>query len=84
MLVTVFNRITPPDQAPLASVAPAGLLPDHATPSRQALGRMLVRPFGALGRAHQARLHRHVSEVRRGDDLLATISRKWRGCRARQ
>ncbi|KGJ65665.1 hypothetical protein BJA5080_02310 [Bradyrhizobium diazoefficiens SEMIA 5080] len=48
-------------------------MPDHATPSREALGRMLVHPFGKLRRAHHAGLHRNVGEVRRGDDLLVTI-----------
>src|SRR5437588_11809068 len=58
---------------PLISGSPAALLADHATPSRQPLGRMLVHPFGKLRRAHHAGLHRDLGEVRCGDDLLVTI-----------
>src|SRR3954451_20583000 len=57
--------------APISG-APAALLTDHAAPSCQALGRMLVHPLGELWCAHQAGLHRDLGEVRRGDDLLVT------------
>ena len=36
---------------------------------------MLLHPLGELRRAHQAGLHRDVSEVRGGDDLLVAICR---------
>ena len=51
----------------------AGLLADHATPSCEALGRMLVHPFGELRRAHQAGLHRDLGEIRGRDDLIMTV-----------
>jgi hypothetical protein len=56
--------------------SPAILFANHAAPCRQALGGMLLHPLGELRRAHQAGLHRHVSEVRRGDDLLVAICRR--------
>ena len=37
---------------------------------------MLLHPIGELGRAHQAGLHRDVSEVRGGDSLLVAICRR--------
>jgi hypothetical protein len=37
---------------------------------------MLLHPLGELRRAHQARLHRDLSEVRGGDDLLVAICRR--------
>ena len=49
---------------------------DHAAPCRKALGRMLIHPVGELRRAHQAGLHRNVSEIRSGDDLLVAICRR--------
>jgi hypothetical protein len=59
---------------PLSS--PAILFADHAAPCRQALGGMLLHPLRELRRAHQARLHRDLSEVRGGDGLLAAICRR--------
>jgi hypothetical protein len=56
--------------------SPAILFTNHAAPCRQALGRMLLHPLGELRRAHQAGLHRDVSEVRGGDSLLAAICRR--------
>jgi hypothetical protein len=56
--------------------SPAILFADHAAPCRQALGRMLLHPLGELRRAHQAGLHRDVSEVRGGDDLLVAFCRR--------
>src|SRR5712691_7175345 len=56
--------------------SPAILFADHAAPRRQALGRMLLHPLRELRRAHQAGLHRDVSEVRGGDGLLAAICRR--------
>jgi hypothetical protein len=37
---------------------------------------MLFHPLGHLRRAHQTGLDRDVSEVRRGDGLLATFRRR--------
>ena len=54
---------------------PASLFANHAAPCRQALGRMLLHPFGELRRAHQAGLHRDLSEVRGSDGLLVAICR---------
>ena len=56
--------------------SPAILFADHAAPCRQALGGMLLHPLGELRRAHQAGLHRDVSEVRGGDGLLVAICRR--------
>jgi hypothetical protein len=56
--------------------SPAIRSTNHAAPCRQALGRMLLHPLGELRRAHQARLYREVSEVRRGDGLLAAVCRR--------
>jgi len=56
--------------------SPAILFADHATPRRQALGWMLLHPLGELRRAHQAGLHRDLSEVRGGDGLLVAICRR--------
>ena len=39
---------------------------------------MLLHPLGELRRAHQAGLHRDVSEVRGGDGLLVAICREER------
>ena len=61
------------EDSPLSS--PAILFANHAAPCRQALGGMLLHPLGELRRAHQAGLHRDISEVRGGDDLLAAICR---------
>lgn len=55
---------------------PAILLTDHAAPCRKTLSRMLIHPVGELRCAHQAGLHRDVSEVRGGDSLLAAICRR--------
>ena len=49
---------------------------DDTTPCPKALGRMLLHPIGKLWRAYQAGLHRHVSEVRRGNGLLMAICRR--------
>ena len=49
---------------------------NHAAPCRKTLGRMLFHPLGELRRAHQAGLHRDVSEARGGDGLLAAICRR--------
>src|SRR3954454_953829 len=65
------------DGAPPILNSPADLLADHAAPPGEALGRMLVHPFGELRRAHQARLHRDVGEVGCGDGLLMAV--RWRG-----
>ena len=64
----------PARKATLSS--PAILFTNHAAPCRQALVRMLLHPLGELRRAHQAGLHRDVSEVRGGDGLLAAICRR--------
>jgi len=56
--------------------SPAILFANHAAPCRQALGGMLLHPLGELRRAHQAGLHRDVSEVRGGNNLLAAICRR--------
>ena len=56
--------------------SPAILFANHAAPCRQALGGMLLHPLGELRRAHQAGLHRDVSEVRGGDGLLVAICRR--------
>ena len=56
--------------------SPAILFSNHAAPCRQALGGMLLHPLGELRRAHQAGLHRDVSEVRGGDGLLVAICRR--------
>ena len=56
--------------------SPAILFTNHAAPCRQALGGMLLHPLGELRRAHQAGLHRDVSEVRGGDGLLVAICRR--------
>jgi hypothetical protein len=56
--------------------SPAILFADHAAPCRQALGGMLLHPLGELRGAHQAGLHRDVSEVRGGDGLLVAICRR--------
>jgi hypothetical protein len=56
--------------------SPAILFANHAAPCRQALGGMLLHPLGDLRRAHQAGLHRDVSEVRGGDGLLVAICRR--------
>src|ERR1700737_3364791 len=56
--------------------SPAIPFANHAAPCRKALGRMLLHPLGELRRAHQAGLHRDVSEVRGGDGLLAAIRRR--------
>ena len=56
--------------------SPAILFANHAAPCRQALGGMLLHPFGELRRAYQAGLHRDVSEVRGGDSLLVAICRR--------
>src|ERR1700694_5873066 len=56
--------------------SPAILFADHAAPSRQALGGMLLHPLGELRRAHQAGLDRDLSEVRGGDGLLVAICRR--------
>ncbi len=56
--------------------SPAVLFADHAAPCRQALGGMLLHPLGELRRAHQAGLHRDVSEVRGGNGLLVAICRR--------
>jgi len=56
--------------------SPAILFAYHAAPCRKALGRMLLHPLGELRRAHQAGLHRDVSEVRGGDGLLVAICRR--------
>ncbi len=56
--------------------SPAILFADHTAPRRQALERMLLHPLRDLRRAHQAGLHRDVSEVRGGDGLLAAICRR--------
>jgi hypothetical protein len=59
---------------PSALSSPAVLFADHAAPFRKALGRMLLHPLSQLRRAHQAGLHRDVSEVRGGHGLLVAIS----------
>ena len=41
--------------------SPAILIADHAVPCHEALGRMLLHPFGKLWCAYQAGLHRDVS-----------------------
>jgi len=56
--------------------SPAILLANHAAPSRQALGGILLHPLGKLRRAHQSGLHRDISEVRGGDGLLVAICRR--------
>jgi hypothetical protein len=56
--------------------SPAILFADHAAPRRKTLGRMLLHPVGELRRAHQAGLHRNVSEIRGGDGLLVAICRR--------
>ena len=56
--------------------SPAIPFANHAAPCCQALGRMLLHPLGELRRAHQAGLHRDVSEVRGGDGLLVAICRR--------
>jgi hypothetical protein len=49
---------------------------EHAAPCCKPLGRMLIHPVGELRCAHQAGLHRDVSEVRGGDGLLVAICRR--------
>src|SRR5580704_9918286 len=56
--------------------SPAIPFADHAAPCRKALRRILLHPLGELRRAHQAGLHRDLSEVRGGDDLLVAICRR--------
>ena len=56
--------------------SPAILFADHAAPCRKTLGRMLLHLLGELRRAHQAGLHRDVSEVRGGNGLLVAICRR--------
>lgn len=56
--------------------SPAILIADHAAPCREALRRMLLHPFGKLRRAHQAGLHRDISEVGGSDGLLVAIRRR--------
>ena len=51
----------------------AALFADHTAPRREALSRMLFHPVGKLRRAHQACLHRDVSEIRGGDGPLVAI-----------
>jgi hypothetical protein len=48
----------------VATLSSPAVLFANAAPCRQALGRMLLHPLGKLRRAHQAGLHRDVSEVR--------------------
>jgi hypothetical protein len=57
------GRELPRGRLPSALSSPGILLANHAAPCRQALGRMLLHPLGELRRAHQAGLHRDVSEV---------------------
>ena len=64
------------DKPLLLLSAPAISATHYAAPSGETLGRMLPHPFGKLRRAHQAGLHRHIGEVRRGDGLLMTIGRR--------
>ena len=56
--------------------SPAILFTEHAALCCKALGRMLIHPVGQLRCAHQAGLHRNVSEVRGGDGLLVAICRR--------
>ena len=63
-------------KAPSTLSSPAILFANHAAPCREALGGMLLHPLGELRRAHQAGLHRDVSEVRGGNNLLAAICRR--------
>jgi hypothetical protein len=67
---------TPARKAAFTLGSPAIPFANHAAPCCQALGRMLLHPLGELRRAHQAGLHRNVSEVRGGDGLLVTICRR--------
>ena len=60
-------------ELPSTLSSPAILFTNYAAPCRQALGRMLLHPFGELRRAHQAGLHRDFGEVRRGDSLFVAI-----------
>src|SRR6516162_1935714 len=71
-LTTFAMRCGPP----FTLSSPATLFADHTAPCREALGRMLLHPVGKLRRAHQARLHRDVSEIRGGDEPLVAISRR--------
>ena len=65
------------ERMPLSTLSsPAILSANHAAPCRQALSRMLLHPLGELRRAHQAGLHRDLSEVRGGDGLLVAIRRR--------
>jgi hypothetical protein len=57
------------------SGSPAVLFSDHAAPCRQPFSRMLLHPLRKLRRAHQAKLHRDVCDVRGRDDLLVAIDR---------
>jgi hypothetical protein len=52
------------------------MLADDAAPSSQALDWMLLHPISELRRADQTRLHRDISKLRGGDDLLAAICRR--------
>jgi hypothetical protein len=52
---------------------PATRFADHAATCREALGRMLLHPFGELRRAHQAGAQREISKVGGGDDKLAAV-----------
>ena len=71
----VTKRFKASGEADFHPKLPAILFANHAAPCRQAVGRMLLHPLGELRRAHQAGLHRDVSEVRGGDGLLvATMS----------
>lgn len=55
----------------------AAILPaDDATPSCKSFRRILLHPLGELGRAHHARLHRYLGEIRAGNGPLTAISRK--------
>jgi hypothetical protein len=86
MQIIFFNATDPADQL-VAACARCALFPDHAlgspaflaadnaSPCRKTLGRMLLHPLGELRRAHQAGLHRNISEVRGGDGLLVAICR---------
>jgi hypothetical protein len=56
--------------------SPAIQFANHTAPCRQTLGGMLLHPLGELRRAHQAGLHRDVSEVRGGVGLLVAICRR--------
>src|SRR4029079_7665656 len=49
---------------------------DLAAPGHQALGWMLLHPLGKPRGAHQAGLHRDISQVRGGDSLFVAICRR--------